>query len=1609
MEDDEIDEERKSLVTFKKESFAEVQSQNFEDLPEEEEEIKNKDEKYLTVDEDEERINGDKEEIDDNEEIELSSKDVGDVSLEKENELVEDKDEFAGEEEREEEEKEEEEEEEKKQEKDEEDEEDEEEEEDKEKKKHRKRVQKGFYQPNRQFREIIGKRESKKEELEKREEHLRQRLDVLECSMPAVMVWNVWQRMSQGAPIPNLHRLMEKQFRTPAAGEVCCPITPSRHYDCRVREIEAERKAAQRRLDEARILWLEKEVKLKERREKLEDAKRIQKERKEKIERLTNEAKQLKEALKKMNDEAEEGMAGFCESGECGDIQCRERWLRGVKSVDSIKASDVECLARLRQLAENELTMKKQIAELERREETYMRTLQHADEMWLKMEGDAVDTLSALQEQLDEKIKTNQQLESRISELEDEVEKLRAKMALCKSELTKYVSVERIEAITGSEDDFAKTTDKMVGIKPKIADKAIEKEYDGLDKEILMKVDVEDKEVSIVKPEDEEAIIDAEEPTELIEPEDEEAIIDAEKPTELIEPEDEEAIIDAEKPTELIKPEDEEAIIDAEKPTELIEPEDEEAIIDAEKPTEFIKPEDEEAIIDAEKPIKPVEQEKVDAIHQYLAMLGSLDELYADDDYGICSPEYECYEDWQEPETDEEPSTVYADLPPEVFKKAVPTDDIKKDIDKDLREPEEIEKKVENPLLEAAIDEDSVNVPLDKLRSWFDTVDSIRSIISKCPSCSVVRVDADILIGEIGKYAGVDAEMIAEITFKLTIEVEEDKNVPLKETPIDKILPEIKEEVIPAETIPEREVLPDMEKKPIEEVEKEIPPKKDEVELIVESPRLVPDEAKVILENPREEITEDTEVPIKEPEIEYDKLVPTKVDEIEEEIKEKEDVKDEAKIILPIQNVIDDLKKEDIIPTDDIDKDTTEEIELEKVVLIEEKVDVEDEIIEKLLKEELTEDAKKVDVVVIEEEVLKPEVLPTTEVEEEMIEPFLEVEVEEEFPVAEEIFVDAETLEEFPMVEDIPETLKDEIPIEEAEEEIEVTEEIPVEDKLEEMEERVLEVVLEEPEIEEVIEIKLEVEELAEVEPEEVEELAEVEPEEVEEVVEVEPEKEVVEVEPEKEVEEVVEVEPEEEVEIAQVEPEEVEEVVKVEPEEEVEVVKVEPEEVEVAKVEPEEVEVAKVEPEEVEVAKVEPEEVEEVEEVKPEEIEKEEVLTMAEKIEEVEPIEEMEKIEEIPVELIEEVIEPCLLEEEEVKKKPKVPIDPRIVAAPYLAVADIEEIKKEPSEVIVPKEIVPCVRKTSEKITRPPMLPPMKIIINKTEIVQTVIHKGTQTRTIQTTKIKTTDQKSTKTSDPEISSRKMRWQKRPKHKFAFPCSHVSSQTSTTYDSITNEKQRLLSNILKSLRIDLSTEEKEIRSINYNQKKFNEADKCNCCVCGKNNISPRPPDKLCNRPLLKDLKTNVPKIDKNIQDERTLKSRTLKSNITEKLQTCTSCASPKVFKSIKKICDQEICICSTSSSRSKKRIYKSEKKDQSCLAKMPKSKIRKNNCERKEGEEKSKDTMYQDKLIKCNLPKIKETKDQDELDCSTDCICTKIEKTKSGRLLKQEICGCEEL
>ncbi|KAK1123661.1 hypothetical protein K0M31_008359 [Melipona bicolor] len=159
-------------------------------------------------------------------------------------------------------------------------------------------------QCHRRFREMIGKRELRNVELEKQQGDLKQRLNVLECSMPAVMVWNMW-RMSRGGCVPGLERALERQFEGPASGEACCPSTPSRHFDCRVREAEAERKQALKRMEDARDLWAEKEAALEDRNRRLEEAKKLREDTELKIGQLSAEVQKLREAAVKVENDGD--------------------------------------------------------------------------------------------------------------------------------------------------------------------------------------------------------------------------------------------------------------------------------------------------------------------------------------------------------------------------------------------------------------------------------------------------------------------------------------------------------------------------------------------------------------------------------------------------------------------------------------------------------------------------------------------------------------------------------------------------------------------------------------------------------------------------------------------------------------------------------------------------------------------------------------------------------------------------------------------------------------------------------------------------------------------------------------------------------------------------------------------------------------------------------------------------------------------------------------------------------------------------------------------------------------------------------------------------------
>ncbi|XP_011685193.1 PREDICTED: DNA ligase 1-like, partial [Wasmannia auropunctata] len=665
----------------------------------------------------------------------------------------------------------------------------------------------------RPLRDIIGKREQRREELEKVEGDLRQRLDMLECSMPAVMVWNTW-RMSQGAPACRIKHILEKQFKD--TGELSCRSTPSCHYDCRVREVEAERKLALKKVEEARTLWSEKLATLEERERKLGEARKIQEEQRNAIERLNEESRVLRETREKKPMEMEE----LC---QCGDTQCKQRHLSRVSSVTSVESGDIKCLEKLQRLAEEEVITKREIAELERREEAYMTTLQKADELWSKMEGDVVSTTNGLQEQLDMKIAANQQLANRVCELEDTLEKCRTRLATCTAELEKFLSIEKVEATIGRDDDVAKVVDKKVAVRAKVVHRPIGRVDDIAtvkDDEVLAKVEVADGEALATV-----------------------AVTDADVET---------AFVGDDKFVS-VRPDLADLAVD--RPVDLVQIEDAESVV---------RPED----LDHE-------QLKFKEVQKYLTKLGSLEELYKDDGEP-CAPDFVCNDVVTSPTgmTDEELIALGVKQPAPTkerdktvsdeeerkrqFQKELDTADAvidKKEkredeipgVEIEKRVVEKVEKRVAPEIMvdvsvretvtprtikEEAADDRLVTMPKtrapeieadrdvviqrDTVLSWIDAIDTIRTTAAKHPECREVEKDADILAEQVGTYVGIKPKEVKEKNATIITEAKKmEPETKIEFAPFpdsEETRAEIK---APTEAIAESELLPTLTKEEV--------------------------------------------------------------------------------------------------------------------------------------------------------------------------------------------------------------------------------------------------------------------------------------------------------------------------------------------------------------------------------------------------------------------------------------------------------------------------------------------------------------------------------------------------------------------------------------------------------------------------------------------------------------------------------------------------------------------------------------------------------------------------------------------------------------------------
>lgn len=266
----------------------------------------------------------------------------------------------------------------------------------------------------------------------------------------------------------------------------------------------------------------------------------------------------------------------------------------------------------------------------------------------------------------------------------------------------------------------------------------------------------------------------------------------------------------------------------------------------------------------------------------------------------------------------------------------------------------------------------------------------------------------------------------------------------------------------------------------------------------------------------------------------------------------------------------------------------------------------------------------------------------------------------------------------------------------------------------------------------------------------------------------------------------------------------------------------------------------------------------------------------------------------------------------------------------------------------------------------------------------------------------------------PEITGRKMLWRKRLKDQSTVTTASIGSQTDKTshvsHDRIIrDERERarvttdeLLRSIKIAARLARPDAEREIRTINYGGRS-DETRKlaCNCCQCGKISTPPSTRPRLKVRPQI-DAKTATPpavdafkrifippKIDRPISYDR------LCPDCKAKIQSMMPHKKHHIEKIVEKISrDQESCDCALSidkSCRAPSRKREIEKKDQGCLAKMPKRK-----------------TNLTEQKRRNNLQSILENSDKFDIEpLSPSCICYKLEKI-SAEPIRKGNCYCAD-
>jgi len=250
---------------------------------------------------------------------------------------------------------------------------------------------------------MLNKYEQRNYDLEEHEVELRHLLEMLEGSIPALVIWNMW-RILQDTRISRtdttsaaMSRCLVKVNNTEHRGGgegrpntalessvTVCPPCPSTLDSSRFQEIEAQGPRIETALigseevcrpTEERLRFqlqdLEAEVVLLK--AEIQSCKESEEKYRQRISELESELVDIKNGSQVDGSKATDNAAEAELTQNELDVQLR-------------RCTNLECVIKAQELAESEASMKKRIVELETKERAYMETIQRADELWSDME-----------------------------------------------------------------------------------------------------------------------------------------------------------------------------------------------------------------------------------------------------------------------------------------------------------------------------------------------------------------------------------------------------------------------------------------------------------------------------------------------------------------------------------------------------------------------------------------------------------------------------------------------------------------------------------------------------------------------------------------------------------------------------------------------------------------------------------------------------------------------------------------------------------------------------------------------------------------------------------------------------------------------------------------------------------------------------------------------------------------------------------------------------------------------------------------------------------------------------------------------------------------------